>query len=855
MSKFSVLSLLLYLCFLSQTLSAQNAYFFPDSKFNSVQSPEQFLGYSIGSHHTRYDRMVAYLDYLARVSDRVQVQTIGYTYEHRPQLIVTFSTPQNLVNKEQIKQQHQQLANPSAALPSLLEVPLLYFLGYNVHGNEATGGEAALLTAYYLAASEDPWVLDLLSKSLVFMEPVFNPDGRDRFVNWVNMHKGTPTVSDPADREHNEVWPNGRGNHYWFDLNRDWYLAVHKESQNRLRFYHEWYPNVVTDHHEMGTNATFFFEPSKASAENPLVPSYVYKELNEAFATHFTKAMNNIGALYYSKESFDNLYPGYGSSYPDLQGGIGFLFEQASSRGHRQDSQHGVLEFSYGIRNQLVNALATLRGGHELRDKLLRFKREFFSSALQQANQSTIKGYLVSGENDPTRSRRFMEVLSLHQIEAFEITKDQKIGPTTYKAGDAFFVPTKQPQYRMIQSIFERPTKFTDSLFYDASAWNLPLAFGLPFSEMQKVPEGLGKRWEKTTSPTPTVPVSSYGYLLRPNDFSFHQALYRLQKAEIVGKVAKYPFSIQTDNGLQTFERGTLLIPVGIQRIAPTALLEQLTSLSKSCGVTFSSVSSGYSKQGPDLGSNLFQAIEMPKAAMIVGNGVNPYEAGEVWFMMDQYVGMPITKIDIERLPSTELNRYNVLVMVDGQYSLNSLTIQKIKSWVTSGNTLITFKAASEWAIRNEIATEQIKAYPTPADTARRNFDEAQASSGALLTRGAIFEADLDITHPLGYGYTNRKINVYRNSNLVFTPSKNNFTNVVAYSATPLLNGYVHPRSLNHFRKATSVISSTLGSGRVVLFTDNPNFRGTWLGTSKLFFNGLFFGPLMSSGGSFYQQH
>ena len=290
---------------------AQTDYFFPAKKFNAaVPSPEQFLGYAVGQHQTRYDRLVAYMYELARTSDRVKVQLIGQTNELRPHITVTFSAAVNLAKLADIQQQHLTLADPNAPMPDVAKMPVVVQLGANVHGNETSGGEAMLLAAYYLAACDDEAAKRLLNEAVVLMEPVLNPDGRDRFVNWVNMHKAAPLVADANDREHNEVWPGGRTNHYWSDLNRDWYLAVHIESQNRLKWYHSWLPNVVTDHHEMGTNATFFFEPSKENAENPLVPQYNYKTLNGKFAKYFEQAMNDIGSLYYTKESFDNLYPG-----------------------------------------------------------------------------------------------------------------------------------------------------------------------------------------------------------------------------------------------------------------------------------------------------------------------------------------------------------------------------------------------------------------------------------------------------------------------------------------------------------------------------------------------------------------
>ncbi|MDQ3534060.1 MAG: hypothetical protein M3421_00360 [Bacteroidota bacterium] len=288
----------------------QSSYYFPKAQVfdENIPTPESFLGYQIGARQTRYDRVVAYMEELARKSDRVTIETIGYTYEHRPQVIVTITTPENHSKLQVIQQEHLQLANPTKAAPELANMPVLVHLGYNVHGNESSSTEVSMLTAYYLAANKDAQTERHLEEAVIFIDPALNPDGRDRHTNWVSMHQGDPSVSDPADREHNEVWPGGRGNHYWFDLNRDWLPLVHVESKNRMAFFHKWLPNIYIDFHEMGTNATYFFEPTKTnSSENRLIPRNNYDGLNNLMARYHAAALDELGSLYFTKEQFDNI--------------------------------------------------------------------------------------------------------------------------------------------------------------------------------------------------------------------------------------------------------------------------------------------------------------------------------------------------------------------------------------------------------------------------------------------------------------------------------------------------------------------------------------------------------------------
>ncbi|HRI80435.1 MAG TPA: M14 family zinc carboxypeptidase, partial [Cyclobacteriaceae bacterium] len=300
---------------------AQADYFYPSAKAlnKNIPTPEQFLGYPIGTHHTRHDKIVEYFKLLDQLSDRVVVEEIGKTIEQRIQVVAKITSPANHGRLEEIRKKNLEGAS---------DIPLVIQLGYNVHGNEPSSSEAALLTAYYLTASEDEETMRWLNEMVILLDPVYNPDGRDRHTHWANMHKASPFVADPQDREHNEVWPGGRTNHYWFDLNRDWFLGVHPESRNRINFFHQWRPYLMTDHHEMGSTSTFYFDPGKYTSNNPVVPPFIYDVVHPKFAEYFSKGMNSIGSMYYTEESYDKLYPGYGSSYVNFYGGIGFLFEQ-----------------------------------------------------------------------------------------------------------------------------------------------------------------------------------------------------------------------------------------------------------------------------------------------------------------------------------------------------------------------------------------------------------------------------------------------------------------------------------------------------------------------------------------------
>lgn len=835
---------------LCQWAYAQPSYFFPNGgpKNPAIPTPEQFLGYPIGTHMTRYDKMVEYFRELDRLSDRVSVEIIGQTYENRPLIMASFTAPANYARLETIRQANLNRATQ----PGNDDIPMVIQIGANVHGNEPSGGESTLLTAYYLTASESEETKKWLSDMVIFIEPILNPDGRDRFANWANMHKGTPFVADPLDREHNEIWPGGRMNHYWFDPNRDWFLCAHPEAQAHVQWFHRWMPYVVVDHHEMGTNATFYFDPGKASSNNPLVPAYLYDTIYPAFGEHFAKAMNNLSSLYFTKETFDKLYPGYGSSYTNFYGGAGFLFEQASARGFTQETTTVPITFAFTVRNQLTAALTTIRASLAEKDNLLKMRRDFFRTMLDQARKSQVKGYVFGDARDLTRTYAFINLLRRHQIEVHELDRDVTATGKTFRKGEAYVVPTEQRNYIMVRSAFEKQIPYTDSLFYDASTWSLIHSFNLPYAELtaatgKNTPVGLplGKA---ITQPlmvnVPPVSRSAYAYTIDVTDYAAYKALYALQCGGAIVKTTFKPFTSRVGGQERTYGYGTLIIPVQQQTLPTDSLHRLVNAVSRQAGVSIQPLETGFSLKGIDIGSNNVRTLRRPEALMLVGPGVSAYEAGEIWHLLDQRVSMPVTKLDLSTLPRVNLNRYTTVIMVSGQYPADRVLSDRVKAWVQNGGTLITFKTGSEWAIKQGLTKEKL----LPADTTKRalryNYDEAENREGAKAQGGSIFNVDLDISHPIGFGFTDRTVPVFRNGLTILQASQSPYNTVAQYKASPLVGGYVHSTVLKRVANSAAILVSAEGAGRIILFADNPNFRAAWYGTNKLFLNALFFGPV-----------
>ncbi|WP_224484537.1 M14 family zinc carboxypeptidase [Robertkochia aurantiaca] len=823
------------LCFLGETGMAQDYFLEKYQPFDeNIPSPEAFLGYGIGEQHTRHDMIVAYLRLLAERSDRAEIEEYGKTYEGRPLLILRVSSPQNLNRIDALRDTHLQIKNGEAS-PSA-EQPVFINLGYNVHGNEPSSSEAALLAAYTLVASENSSVANYREHAVVFIDPTINPDGRDRHTHWANSFKGDPLVDDPQDIEHNEAWPGGRTNHYWFDLNRDWLLAVHPESRGKLNWYHHWYPNVVTDFHEMGTESTYFFEPMKAiGSKDPIMPAENYEDLNELFGTYFASSLDSIGSLYFTGEVFDGTYPGYGSSYPDLQGGLGLLFEQASSRGHLQKTEMGEISFPFTIRNQFVSSMTTVKASVENREYLQDYLRRFFDSAIENARKSDINAYRFTVDNDRNRLKAFLDKLLIHRIDV-------------YREDDgSYLVPTAQEQYRMVQTVFETYDEYRDSVYYDASAWSLANFYNVNYKPVSGRIRPENKITEEDIMiESPQVQPASYAYLGDWRDYNGAAFLHYLQEKKVRVQAAFKPFTTAVNGETTTFPAGTLVVPVSKQDMSEDALYDVIKSGVERFGVPVSSVGTGYHQgAGIDLGSRYVETIKPPKPFMLVGEGVRSYEAGEVWHLLDQRVHMPITKIPMRDFSRSEIEKYNTMVMVSGRYNnLDSTDRNRIKNWVSEGNTLIAIGDAVSWLIENDMIKEElIEEEKDTVIPVRKPYIDAPEYLGREEVGGAIFEVNLDLTHPVAFGYTEPELPVYKNNSVWLAPSKNAFSTIAKYTDDPHIDGYITEKNLNNYLKpAASVVASKLGSGRVLLFADNPNFRGAWYGTNKMFFNALFFG-------------
>jgi hypothetical protein len=813
----------------------------------AVPTPKQVLGYEVGEWHVTHDQLVMYMKAVAEASDRVIFEETGRTYEKRPQTLLTITSPANLGKLEQIKSERRKLRTPGVSV-NIQNMPVVMYMGYSVHGNEPSGANASLIAAYHFAAANE--IAADLENIVLLLDPAINPDGLNRFASWVNSHKAYILNGDPSQRELNEVWPRGRTNHYWFDLNRDWLPVQHPESRNRVKVFQSWLPNIHLDFHEMGTNSTFFFQPGVPARMHPLTPAKNF-ELTEKIGTYHAKAFDEIGSLYYNQENYDDFYYGKGSTYPDVQGSIGILFEQASSRGHLQESANGMLSFPFTIRNQVTANLSSFQAAKEMRVELNQWMRDFYTEIKNETAADVNKAYLFGAKDDDARSFHLADLILQHDIKVFAMNEDITVNGKLFKKETSYIVPADQPQYRLIKAMFETRTTFQDSLFYDISAWTYPMAFHLDFMALNSRILNLASvtpvdRANFSLQPGKVIgSAGAYQYALEWSDYYSPKAAYQLLKAGFLVRLANAEFT--TPDG-KTFRRGTLLIDKGESGLDNGAFFSKLQEIAASSNVDIHAISTGYTG-GANMGSTFMTPLKTPQIALLVDGGVDSAEAGEMWHLLDQRMKMPVTLLPVGSVNTANLDRYNVILMADGGYgSLGKSGASKLREWTSKGGTLVAKGGALRWLTENEIGNFTFREVDNSEKGLQKNYADFENATGAKGTFGAIFRANLDLTHPIGYGYSEKEIYTFRNDNFFLEPSPNPYANPLIYTSDPLVSGYLHPSNLPGIKESAVVRISAIGKGRVIGFADNPNFRAFWFGTNKLFMNSIFFGQVIDGG-------
>jgi len=826
----------------------------------AIPTPASVLGHELGEAPVRHHELVNYITTVANLSDRLTVETIGYTHERRPILFVVATSPGNQSRIDEIREQHIALTEPRSGGAVTDDMPVVTWLNYGVHGAEASGMDASLPFIYYLAAAQSSELDRILDESVILVTAIFNPDGHNQRVAWLDAYSSQRSIGDPAHMEHDFVWQFARTNHYWFDLNRQWLLLTQPEPRAWMKKWHEWRPNITVDYHEMSGEKTYYFHPGVATRTNPLAPDEAERLMAETARTS-EAFLDSEGRLYYHGEDFDNFYIGKGSTFPLVNGGVGMLYEAAATLGRELDTQHGLRTNRENIRKHFRTSIASIQAGVNLRLDYLRYQQWFYESALQEAAAYPTKAWVVSAGGDAARLHFFADLLNYHRIETHRLGREISMGGTTFSPDESIVVPMAQPQFRLIRSLFETQREFEDSTFYDVSTWTLPAAFGLQNAALGRRDARSDVVGETFAPPAPsaTAPATSdYGYVFEWSAYYAPRALQRVLESGLLASVATRPFTAMTDAGPVEMARGAILVPLDRQETSRDDILAVMRLIAANDGITVHALESGRSVTGTagvDLGGPSFVPVKQPNALLVVGRGINLYDAGEVWHLLDHRMDMPLTLRHRDRLGDIEWSKYTHIIFPAGEYEeYEPAFADRLRLWVAEGGTLIGMRNAAPWVRANTldwIDPESIDAQQAVAEgveeeeedkpVTRLPYADKNRTEADEVVGGAIFSADLDNTHPLGFGYDRRAIFLHKNFEEPMEPTDNPWGAVITYDEQPVYSGFVSQDNEEALGGTVALIAERAGKGTVVLFADNPNFRGYWYGTNKLFLNALFF--------------
>ena len=794
-----------------------------------LQSPSEFLGYELGSQFTRHHQVVDYYEYLVGAApDRMQLMQYGKTNERRPLLLAYISSANNIENLERIRLEHLKSTSGEGASDKAI-----VWLSYNVHGNESVSTEASMQTIYDLLTRKS----DYLENTIVIMDPCINPDGRDRYVNWYNQYKNNPNTVDPNSKEHHEGWWSGRSNHYMFDLNRDWAWLTQVESQQRLKQFNKWLPHVHVDFHEQGVDSPYYFAPA-AEPYHEVITDF-QRAFQVTIGKNHAKYFDENGWFYFTKESFDLLYPSYGDTYPTYNGGIGMTYEQGGSGRAGlgiKTSIGDTLTLKDRISHHHTTGLSTVEVASNNVAKLNDEFKKFY-----QDKDFKYKNYVLNGNRDKLNA--LTNLLKQHEIEFGHASN------TTYKGYDyvtgkmgsmkastkSLVVSTDQAKGTLVKVLFEPKAKLSDSVTYDITAWSLPYAYGL---DALATETGIQKKTATNTVGSFGIATpDSYAYITDWNAMNDAKFLAELLKQKIRVRYAHKPFML---DGIE-HKRGSLIITKTDNKNV-TDFSKILNEASIKFSKQLQPTTTGFVESGKDFGSRYVGVVPDVKVAVLSGEPTATLRFGEVWHFFEQQLNYPLSVLDESYFSRVDLSDYDVLILPDGWgYSsfLKKNITEKITDWVKAGGRLIAMGGSVNALVKSD--SFGIKEKETPKDTTvnLEAFENNQRERIKTAITGAIFKATVDPTHPLAYGYGNTYFTL-KLGNTAFNYLDGGSAVYLNENANKPVSGFAGSEAQKKIAETLIFGTENIGRGQVVYMVDNPLFRGFWENGKLFFANAIF---------------
>ena len=823
--------------------------------FAQLQAPDEFLGYKLGSHYTPYFKIVDYLYYVAaQVPGMVKVEKYGETNEGRPLLLAYIASKENFSNLENIRKNNLRLAGTTADhVAATEETPVIVWLSYNVHGNEPSSSEAAMLTLYGLVNPANAGTKEWLKNTVVILDPCINPDGRERYVNWENQVQGKTPNTNPVAREHNEPWPGGRTNHYNFDLNRDWAWQTQIESQQRLIKYNQWLPQVHVDFHEQGYNQPYYFAPAAEPFHEVITPWQ--REFQTMIGRNNAKHFDANGWLYFTKERFDLFYPSYGDTYPIYNGSIGMTFEQNSHSRNKLTimmEDKDTLTLYDRLVHHYTTGMSTIEITSQNAARVIKEYHKYFTAAVQTP-AGEFKSYVLTYDGTD-RIERLKILLNKNTIDWAYVNTSGFTG-LNYQNGKTesfktspgdIVVNTNQPKSNLIKVLFERTSKLSDSATYDITAWSLPFVYGLKaYGCKEYLPASSKNNPLVEAPPAATSFENTYAWVVKWNGLNSACFLSALLNNGIKVRYAEQSFRV----GNNDFDKGALIIAKASNYGFGKDLETMVKNAAAKNAIQVAAVPSGFVDKGFDIGSDKVRFIHTPKVALLAGKEVSSGAMGEIWHFFDQQLNYPVTLINTDDLGRMAPGDFNVLIIPDGFYTLFSQKEKndQLKEWVRRGGKIIALENAAaqmsnaDWGFKikgsgdDKKDKEEIK---KDDYSLLKKYDGREKEYISNSIPGSIFKVELDNSHPLAFGYTDNYYTLKQDEN-IYEFLKDGW-NVGVIKKDNYISGFTGNKLKEKLKDGTLFGVVNMGRGSVIFLADNPLFRSFWENGKLLFCNAVF---------------
>ena len=797
-----------------------------------LKSPDEFLGYALGSKYTPHFKVVNYFKYaVAAMPQMMKLDEYGQTNEGRPLLLAYIASAENLVKLEDIRKNNLRLTGMLTDQPGNVNTPVIIWLSYNVHGNETSSSEAAMKVLYELLNPANTTSKEWLKNTVVLIDPCINPDGRDRYVNWFNGMMGKNANPDRQAREHNEPWPGGRVNHYNFDLNRDWAWQTQIETQQRLKLYNLWMPQIHSDYHEQSYNNPYYFAPAAQPYHEVITPWQ--RDFQVAIGKNNAKYFDANGWLYFTKEVFDLFYPAYGDTYPIYNGAIGMTFEQGG--GPRSGSSviinnGDTLTLKDRLEHHYTTSMSTVETVSKNSGNVMKEFKNFFANA-NNNGVGEYKSFVITDVNS-NKVNGLKRMLDANGITYNTSSVNTARGynyftgkEESFTATNSLVISTYQPKGTLVKVLFEPKSKLIDSATYDITAWSLPYVYGL---QAYAVKEKLATAAYVTKQKNTVLPETSYGYLVNYGSFEDAKFLAALLNANVRVRFAEKDFSWDG----KKFQRGTLIILKKGNETKLTAFANAALKFD----ATVTAISTGFMETGSDFGSSKTHYINKPKVVLLTGKSIEASAAGEIWHMFDQQLDYPLTLINAEDFDNINLKNIDVLILPNGVYKFlnNKEASADLKTWVKQGGKIIAIENAvtqmanSDWGIKlkkDEEEKDKKEELKQKYEDVKM-FEESEHNGIRSNMAGAIYKLQLDNSHPLAFGYPNYYFTLKQDIKM-YEFLKDGW-NVGVFKKDSKVAGFVGSAVKDKIKDGTSIGVQEYGRGSIVYLSDDPIFRCFW---------------------------